>query len=150
MKLKALLVDDEPHCLDTLRFDLKRSCEPLLEIVGEANQAINNFQTISGNLENMLSSFVNEDSLVSPSNINITESIYEEIVTHLVEEGDTLSEIAKEYGVSVEDIQTLNSIENPDSIMVGQEVVVKDIYIHTVTVTPKSQNLKQVNESKKQ
>ena len=40
MKLKALLVDDEPHCLDTLRFDLKRSCEPLLEIVGEAKNVL--------------------------------------------------------------------------------------------------------------
>lgn len=39
-KLRALMVDDEPHCLDTLRFDLNRSCSEMLEIVGEAKNAL--------------------------------------------------------------------------------------------------------------
>ena len=39
-KLKALLVDDEQHCLDTLRFDLERHCNNQLTIIGEVQNVI--------------------------------------------------------------------------------------------------------------
>ncbi|MXW73539.1 MAG: AAA family ATPase [Chromatiales bacterium] len=45
------------------------------------------------------------------------------IVTH-VEPGETLSEIAARYGVSVEALQRWNGIENPDLVRVGQRIVV--------------------------
>ncbi len=45
------------------------------------------------------------------------------IVTH-VESGETLSEIAARYGVSVEALQRWNRIENPDLVRVGQRIVV--------------------------
>ena len=45
------------------------------------------------------------------------------IVTH-VEPGETLSEIAARYGVSVEALQRWNGIENPDLLRVGQKIVV--------------------------
>lgn len=45
------------------------------------------------------------------------------IVTH-VEPGETLSEIAARYGVSVDTLQRWNHIENPDLVLVGQKIVV--------------------------
>ena len=45
------------------------------------------------------------------------------IVTH-VNPGETLSEIAVRYGVSVEELQRWNRIENPDLVQVGQTIVV--------------------------
>ena len=45
------------------------------------------------------------------------------IVTH-VEPGETLSEIAARYGVSVDALQRWNRIENPDLVLVGQRIVV--------------------------
>lgn len=45
------------------------------------------------------------------------------IVTH-VEPGETLSEIAARYGVSVDALQRWNHIENPDLVLVGQKIVV--------------------------
>lgn len=45
------------------------------------------------------------------------------IVTH-VKPGDTLSGIAARYGVSVDDLQRWNGIENPDLVLVGQKIVV--------------------------
>lgn len=45
------------------------------------------------------------------------------IVTH-VEPGETLSEIAARYGVSVDALQKWNHIENPDLVLVGQKIVV--------------------------
>ncbi|MEC1429933.1 N-acetylmuramoyl-L-alanine amidase [Bacillus subtilis] len=40
--------------------------------------------------------------------------------TYTVKKGDTLSEIAKEHGVSVASLQSLNGIKNPNLIKVGQ------------------------------
>jgi two-component system LytT family response regulator len=39
-KLKAILVDDELHCLETLRFDLNRVCNDYITVVGEAENAV--------------------------------------------------------------------------------------------------------------
>lgn len=47
----------------------------------------------------------------------------ETMVTY-VEPGETLSEIAARYGVSVEELQRWNPIENPDLIQSGQTIVV--------------------------
>lgn len=47
-----------------------------------------------------------------------------EIASHVVKSGDTLSQIAKNAGVSVQDIMGLNpQITNPDVLKVGQEVL---------------------------
>ncbi|WKV13746.1 LytTR family DNA-binding domain-containing protein [Marivirga harenae] len=39
-KLTAILVDDELHCLETLRFDLDRFCSDQISIVGEAQNLV--------------------------------------------------------------------------------------------------------------
>lgn len=47
-----------------------------------------------------------------------------EIASHVVKSGDTLSQIAKDSGVSVQDIMGLNpQLTNPDVLKVGQEVL---------------------------
>ena len=47
------------------------------------------------------------------------------IVVH-VESGETLSEIAAQYGVTVEQLQEWNQIEEPNYVMEGQRVVVHE------------------------
>jgi len=47
-----------------------------------------------------------------------------EKTTHVVERGQELGLIARQYGVSVEDIMALNDISNPDVIWVGQELII--------------------------
>ncbi len=44
--------------------------------------------------------------------------------THVVESGETLSEIAKEYDTTVEEISEINSIENPSNIITGTELII--------------------------
>ena len=44
--------------------------------------------------------------------------------THTVASGETLSEIAAQYGVAVESILSLNNLTDPNSIVVGQELVI--------------------------
>ena len=50
----------------------------------------------------------------------------ESIVTH-VKPGETLSGIAARYGVTVDDLQRWNHIENPDLVLVGQRIVVLNV-----------------------
>jgi membrane-bound lytic murein transglycosylase D len=42
---------------------------------------------------------------------------------HRVSKGDTLSSLAKRYGIRTEDIASLNSIRNPRSLRVGSELI---------------------------
>jgi LysM repeat protein len=43
---------------------------------------------------------------------------------HTIKDGETLSSIASDYGVSQEDLQALNNIDDPNSIQVGQELLI--------------------------
>jgi LysM repeat protein len=43
---------------------------------------------------------------------------------HIVQSGESLNAIAQLYGVSVEEISTLNNVSNPDAIYVGQELII--------------------------
>ena len=55
--------------------------------------------------------------------MGLEAGVNETIVTH-IDPGETLSEIAARYGVSVEELQRWNRIENPDLVQVGQIIVV--------------------------
>ncbi len=46
------------------------------------------------------------------------------IVIHVVEKGDTLWSIAKEYNTDLESIVEINNIENPDEIYVGDKLTI--------------------------
>lgn len=45
-------------------------------------------------------------------------------IKHIVKSGDTLSQIAQWYGVTVQEIVDKNDIENPNLIYVGQELII--------------------------
>ncbi len=59
---------------------------------------------------------------------------------YIVQQGDTLNEIAIRFGLSAEDIQTANSIENPNSLFIGQNLLIPGLEgisgILTSTVLP--------------
>lgn len=61
---------------------------------------------------------VNEGSSVSSPVFSGTRFIY------TVQRGDTLGRIAERYGVSVNDLVTLNKIANPNLIEVGQQLII--------------------------
>jgi LysM repeat protein len=43
---------------------------------------------------------------------------------HVVQSGESLSMIAAEYGVSIESIMAANSLDDPNTIVVGQELLI--------------------------
>ena len=52
-----------------------------------------------------------------------------ETIVVYVESGETLSEIAARYGVTVEQLQEWNRIEEPDYVQVGQRIVVHEAMV---------------------
>jgi len=58
--------------------------------------------------------------------------------THIVQPGETLSAIGRQYGVSVEAIVYVNDLEDPSRIQVGQELIIPgpDEILPTLTPTP--------------
>ena len=46
------------------------------------------------------------------------------IVIYIVKKGDTLWNIAKEFGSTVDDIVNSNAIENPDVIQIGEKLYI--------------------------
>jgi len=57
-------------------------------------------------------------------------------VVVVVEAGDSLSEIAAEYGVTVSALMTANGITDPDRLFMGQELVVPGVGPGTTTLPP--------------
>lgn len=56
-----------------------------------------------------------------------------ETTTHVVEAGQELGLIAREYGVTVEDVMSMNDISNPDLLYVGQELIIPAAGIYEPT-----------------
>jgi LysM repeat protein len=74
---------------------------------------------------------IEEVSLPQPKQeINETNEVSNSVQTppktHTIKTGDTLLELAKTYNISVEDIATLNGIEDPTKIQVGLVLIVEE------------------------
>lgn len=56
--------------------------------------------------------------------VDSTEPEEPKPIIHIVKNGESLSLIAKQYGVDIKELIKLNKITNPDLIVIGQEIVV--------------------------
>ncbi len=54
----------------------------------------------------------------SPTPLNIPTTTYQ------IKAGETLTDIAERYGLTVEELAALNGISNPNNIQVGQRIKV--------------------------
>lgn len=59
-----------------------------------------------------------------------------EMAVYIVQPGDTLSGIAARFNTTVEELQRLNNIANPNLIFVGQQITVPDTVAPSPTPTP--------------
>ena len=74
-----------------------------------------------------------DTNMYRTANINIIDSVQEKgereeqdysIVMYIVKKGDTLWNIAKMFGSTVDSIARVNGIENPDEINIGQKLFI--------------------------
>lgn len=56
--------------------------------------------------------------------------------TYTIQQGDTLSYIAGQFGVTVEAIVAANGLANPDAIQAGQKVIIPSGGVVTTTSAP--------------
>lgn len=66
----------------------------------------------------------NSDKSIEQNGSNTLELDEPEYTVHIVQSGESLSIIAKRYGVTVEDLVNLNDITDMDLIVIGQEILV--------------------------
>jgi len=60
---------------------------------------------------------------ISPTNTPVPTSTPTVLRSHLVEAGETLSQIAERYGTTVEALARVNELETPDIIYEGQVLI---------------------------
>jgi len=75
----------------------------------------------------------------APTVVPTTATAAGEAVVHVVKRGETLSEIAKTYGVSVQAIVDANGIEDANRIVTGQKLVIPVSGEFVPTATARSQ-----------
>jgi len=62
-----------------------------------------------------------------------TVNALEGTTTHIVEKGQELGLIAREYGVDIDEIISLNNISDPDLLYIGQELIIPAGGVYTPT-----------------
>jgi len=69
--------------------------------------------------------FVGQNLIISESNINLTKQ--SDLINnyHIVQTGENLTEISNKYDLKVIDLIEINNLNNPDSIKVGQKLIVR-------------------------
>ena len=59
-----------------------------------------------------------------------------EMLKYIIQEGDTLYDIALRYEVSMDDLIRINKLKDPNNLTVGQELLIPLPLRETVTPTP--------------
>lgn len=71
--------------------------------------------------------------VVEPPESAPSNSSTGQTTTHRVEAGQELALIARQYGVDMQDIVSLNNLTNPDLLYVGQELIIPAAGVYTPT-----------------
>lgn len=81
---------------------------------------------------------VKNDLLVDSANVHTTipdDRLRDSIITHQVQNGDTIESIAKQYNVSVDSLRYVNNLSSQDTVKPGQNLTILPIsgVLHVVT-----------------
>ncbi len=100
---------------------------------GETISSISKFYSINKDLiiklnnlkdeENYI--FVGQNLIISESTENLTKQ--SDLINnyHIVQTGENLTEISNKYDLKVIDLKEINNLKNPDSIKVGQKLIIR-------------------------
>ena len=69
--------------------------------------------------------FVGQNLIISESSENLTKQ--SDLINnyHIVQTGENLTEISNKYDLKVIDLKEINNLKNPDSIKVGQKLIIR-------------------------
>ena len=87
----------------------------------------------------------NENYIYIGQNLKITENNESSINKdfHEIQKGDNLTEISIMYGISIRDLIEINNLENPNSLVVGNKIIINKDFFTKNGMT----NIEDINES---
>ena len=100
--------------------------------IGDTVSSISKLYSINKDIIIKLNNLKNENYIFSGQNLIISEST--ENITkqsdlinfyHIVQTGENLTEISNKYNLKVIDLIEINNLNNPDSIKVGQKLIIR-------------------------
>lgn len=105
----------------------------ILQIYVEPNRDLSGIETIYENEAHIVIKGSNEHRAMLDAKSRTTQSkakaaaatTSSKVVYHTVGKGDTLSKIAKKYGVSIDNLMKWNKLKNASAIRKGQKLIVK-------------------------
>ena len=128
--------------------------------VGDTITSISNFYSIKKDLIIKLNNLKDENYIYVGQNLKISDTHQEskkndDIINsyHIVQKGESLTEISARYGLSFKELIEINNLKNPDSLEVGSKLFLseKNINNQEVNTSLKEENINQFisKESKK-
>ena len=100
--------------------------------IGDSISSISKFYSINkdliiklNNLKDENYIFIGQNLIISESNENLTKQ--SDLINnyHIVQTGENLTEISNKYDLKVIDLKEINNLKNPDSIKVGQKLIIR-------------------------
>ena len=105
---------------------------------GDTITSISKFYSINkdliiklNNLKNENYIFVGQNLIISESTENLTKQSDLTNNYHIVQTGENLTDISNKYNLKVIDLIEINNLNNPDSIKVGQKLIIRKNTINT-------------------
>ena len=99
---------------------------------GDTLSSISKFYSINkdliiklNNLKNENYIFVGQNLIISESTENLTKQSDFKNNYHIVQTGENLTEISNKYNLKVIDLIEINNLNNPDTIKVGQKLIIR-------------------------
>jgi len=95
--------------------------------------------------------FVGQNLIISESTENLRKQSNLINNYHIVQTGENLTEISNKYNLKVIDLIEINNIDNPDSIKVGQKLIIKkkntiNSENYEITASKKSNDLLEIDK----
>ena len=123
--------------------------------VGDTITSISNLYSIKKDFIIKLNNLKDENYIYVGQNLKISDSNQESknIRYHLVQKGESLTDISTKYGLNFKEFIEINNLKNPDSLEVGSKLFLseKNINNQEVNTSLKEENINQFisKESKK-
>ena len=95
--------------------------------VGDTITSISNFYSIKKDLIIKLNNLTDENYIYVGQNLKISDPSQESKNNnyHIVQKGESLTEISTKYGLNFKELIKINNLKNPDSLEVGSKLILR-------------------------
>ncbi len=109
---------------------------------GDTITSISNLYSIKKDFIIKLNNLKDENYIYVGQNLKISDSSKESKINddmnnsyHIVQKGESLTEISTKYGLNFKELIKINNLKNPDSLEVGSKLILRKNNINNQTVT---------------